>query len=128
MPAPEHLHRACHPGLDLEPEQMLRLIASDELDLLGPRTDEAHLAEDNIEELWKLVEARTPEPLTKASDARVIGELEDRMLQTLEGNKSRWSMASASSSIVRNLNIRNGSARNPARSCTKKTGPCPSRA
>src|SRR4051794_18126390 len=42
--AAEHLHRPCHARARLEPEHVLLGVALDELELLGPRADQAHLA------------------------------------------------------------------------------------
>src|SRR5436190_20838436 len=58
--AAEYLHRPGEPRLHHQPEAMFRLVATDELDLPRPRSDEAHVALEHVEELWQLVEARAP--------------------------------------------------------------------
>src|SRR5579862_9938445 len=61
LPSPEDLHRAGDPGLDLEPEEVLREVALDEVELLRPRPDDGHLATQDVDELRQLVEARSPQ-------------------------------------------------------------------
>src|SRR5947207_7117826 len=57
----EHLHRARDPGLDVDAEAVLGLVALHALDLLRPGADVAHLAAEDVYELRELVEARAAE-------------------------------------------------------------------
>ena len=51
---------------------MLRAVALDELELLGPRPDEAHVAPEQVPDLRQLVQAEPPEDPPHPGDARVL--------------------------------------------------------
>ena len=52
-----------------------RAVALDELDLLRPRADEAHVAAEHVPELRQLVEARAPQEAADARHPRVVASL-----------------------------------------------------
>ncbi len=89
LPAPVDLHRAGDSRLDREPEHVRGLVAVDELDLLGARADEAHVAEQHVDELRQLVEARPAQQPADARHARVVVELEHRLAELVEGHERR---------------------------------------
>ena len=70
--AAEDLHRAGHARPGRQPEAMLGPVALDELDLLGPRADEAHVAPQHVDELRQLVEARAGAGAPDAGHPRIV--------------------------------------------------------
>ena len=66
---------------------MLGRVTVDELDLLRARPDETHISLENVQELRKLVEARSTEEAAEPRYSRIIAELEDRFRQTIERHK-----------------------------------------
>ena len=93
--------------MTVEAEPLLGRVALDELDLLGPRADEAHAPPDDVDELRQLVEAPAPQQPPDAGDPGSSGSLNigSRRLS----NATSWgSCTSASTSIVRNFHILNG--------------------
>src|SRR5438874_2326089 len=82
----EDLHRARDAGLDAEPDVVLGSVHRDEVSLLGPRPDEAHVSTDDVEELRQLVEAETADDPPNMSYAWVIAELEDGLFEPVERN------------------------------------------
>src|SRR3954471_2745955 len=87
--AAEHLHRPREPRLHHQPEAVLRLVAPDELDLLRPRSDEAHVAREHVQELWQLVETRAPQEAAEPRHARVARELEGGLVERVEPHEGR---------------------------------------
>src|SRR5215212_5581209 len=57
LAAAVNLHRAGQAGTHLEPEALRLAVALDQPQLFGARADQAHVAEQHVEELWQLVEA-----------------------------------------------------------------------
>src|SRR4051812_39218628 len=69
---PEDLHRPGHPRPRLEAEAVLLAVAIDELELLGPRSHEAHVSLEHVHQLRKLVEAPTTQDAPYARHAGVV--------------------------------------------------------
>ncbi len=68
---------------------MPRLVSLHELDLLGARSDEAHVSLEDVEKLRKLVEARATQQFSDPCDARVVPQLEHRLGQRVEAQQLR---------------------------------------
>src|SRR5215208_573545 len=83
-PAPKDLHRAGDPGLDRKPEAVLRAVATDQIDLLRPWADNAHVALQHVHELRQLIEAEPSEYAPDARDAWIPLELEHRLGQLVK--------------------------------------------
>src|SRR4051794_5411550 len=83
-PAPKDLHRAGDPRLDGEPEAVLRAVAMDQLDLLWPWADDAHVALQHVHELRQLIEAEPSQYAPDARNARIALELEHRLRQLIQ--------------------------------------------
>ena len=84
LAAAEDLHRAGEARLDGQPEQVLRAVEPDELGLLGPGADEAHVAAEDVQELGELVEARPAQQASEPGHPRIRVELEHRFVELLE--------------------------------------------
>src|SRR5213592_3990879 len=50
----------------------------------GPRPDQAHLSEGDIEQLGKLVDVHLPQPASEFRDPRIAGNLELRAIHQIE--------------------------------------------
>src|SRR5438874_2031860 len=81
------LHGPRDAGFDGEAEEMLGLVARNKLDLLGSRSDEAHVSNEHVEELRQLVQARAAKHGTHTRDAGIILELEHWLSKVLEGQE-----------------------------------------
>jgi hypothetical protein len=68
---------------------MLGTVAHHELDLLRPRTDDAHFSSQDVEELRKLVDTPAPEQPADPRHARILRKLEHRILQCVERHEIR---------------------------------------
>src|SRR4029077_7840813 len=74
----DHLPEAGDAGLDAEATPVgARLDPADVAQRQGPGTDQAHVAADDVEELWELVEAQAADQASDARHARVVADLED---------------------------------------------------
>ena len=66
---------AGHARFDFVPEHVFGNRFSELVDkrrTLGTRPDEAHLAAQNIDQLWQLIQARPPQPLSQPGYARIV--------------------------------------------------------
>src|SRR5262245_6302122 len=79
--APVDLHRPRHPRLDRHRETLLGRVLLADPYLLGARADEAHLGAEDVDELGQLVEARPAQQAPDRGHARVVAELERRLLE-----------------------------------------------
>src|SRR5215203_2839218 len=82
--ASEDLHRPSDARLHSEPESMLRPVATNQVDLLRPRANDAHVPLQHVHELRKLVQAEPPQDPADAGDARITTELEHRLRKVVE--------------------------------------------
>src|SRR5262245_48139341 len=78
------LHRTRQTRLHGEPEAMFRAVALNELELLGPRPNQAHIAPEQVPYLRQLVKAEPPEQPPDAGHARIPPELEHRLGELVE--------------------------------------------
>src|SRR5205823_7977615 len=69
---PLNLRPAGDPGPHRQPPPVLLGVVRDLLDEVGTRTDQAHPAQDDMDELRQLVEARTAQEAAAAGDPRVV--------------------------------------------------------
>src|SRR5512133_265262 len=75
-----HLRPAGDPRPYVEPPAILLVVVRHLLDEVGPRTDQAHLAQEDVDELRQLVEARAAEKPPAAGDTRVVRDDAVRIL------------------------------------------------
>src|SRR5664280_218808 len=80
------LHRAGQPGLDRKPEEVLGIVALDQVELLRTRPDQAHVALEHVPQLRDLVEARAAQEAAYTRDAGIVLDLEHRLGELVEGN------------------------------------------
>src|SRR5712692_1167564 len=86
------------------------------------RADNAHVAEQHVDQLRQLIDAGLAQPTTGARDPRIVGILKIGPVFSFRCSSSSWP-ASASRRIVRNFSMRNRRLFRPTRSCTKRIGP-----
>ena len=87
LATPVDLHRPGHPGLHREAAQVLGFVVLDDLELLGPRADEAHVPDEHVPQLRKLVKAPAAQSSTHTSYAGIAVQLEHWLRETVEGDE-----------------------------------------
>ena len=95
-------------------------------DLFGqrrPRTDQAHVAFDHVEQLRQLVEAEAAEPSADARDPGIVTKLEHDIVDPVGRPAARRPHDRRPTRIVRNFIMVNGFPRSPIRRCRYSTGP-----
>src|SRR5579864_7606719 len=74
--AGSYLPKTSESGRDIEPAEVLQIIALEIIFRMGSRTHNAHVAFEDIEELWQLVNTVLAEKTPEPGDARIVNDLE----------------------------------------------------
>src|SRR3990172_6654690 len=74
-PRPD-LPEASNPRLHRQAPAVPDVVSGDLVQERGPRSDEAHLAAQDVPQLWQLIDARPTDPPSGTRDPRIVGDLE----------------------------------------------------
>src|SRR5450759_2760698 len=77
------LPQPCDAGLRIEPAEVVILVLLEVGLEEGPRPHERHLANEDVYQLWKLVETPAPEHAAETRGARVVLDLEETRVASL---------------------------------------------